>query len=278
MDSAQQAKAPKPMNISDIVVTKDDIAAARTRNKQKRREDLANWTPNESTSYREIEFQLRSGHAMRVFHLGLVHAQVSLYKFYEALPNNNESVRAAEAAINAKFSAIEAKLNENLTRVKEVAKAVMADDVSGFTTPQTFRVRMLTPEALRFGQLLQKYDDLNELCHALFWAGKMNRNHKRDIGTEFRNLLLRFARELHVLYMQAKRSVWNNRRERERARILKEKRKAYTAQMAREASHEEATVVVSIGDEVPVAAASSKPKAKRTRKANGAETPVEAAA
>ena len=105
----------------------------------------------------------------------------------------------------------------------------------------------------------------------------MNRIHKRDIGSEFRNLLLRFARELHLLYMQAKRSVWNHRRERERARILKEKRRAFTAQMGREGAPDEAPILVAVSDEAPVAA-TAKPKAKRARKTNGAEAHAEAAA
>jgi hypothetical protein len=279
--TANDVTPAAPATEPKIVVTRADIAAARARNKQQRREDLRNWTPNESTSYREMTLSFRSGASLRVFHLGLVHAQVSLYKFYEALPTHQDAVRSAEATISKKFEKLEKLLEERLTLVKATATAVMADDVSGFTSPQEVVVRMLTLEAVRFAELLLRYDELISLCHALYWAGKMSRVHRGNIVTEVRNQLLGFAREIHVLYMQAKRSVMAHRLEKERSRILKEKRKAYTAKMARDAEAAARAESVSSDTSAPVEALvhedAPAPKPKRARKTNGA-APAEATA
>jgi len=263
--------------VANIQVTKADIAAARARFKQERRENLANWSPSESEAFRLVEIKLNSKAATRVFHLGLVHAQVSLFKFYEALPDQLEAVRTAEATINKKFDVLEKKLEAQLKQVKAVASAVMADNMD-FTKAQSFSVRMFTPEAMRFGAMLKTYDEICETCTALFWAGKMTRTHKKNIVTEFRNELLRFARDVHVLFLQAKRSVVTLRNQRERARILKDKRKALTSKLERDlaiAAQNEAKAAI----ESPAAPAAPQPEKKpRARKANGAAAPAEATA
>lgn len=266
-----------------LVVTKADLAAARAQYKKQRREDMAGWMPSESTSYREMSLELRYGPAVMVFHMGLVHAQVSLYKFYKALPEHADAVKAAEATIEHKFDLIEGALDKRTAQLNAVSQAVAADEVSGVTEPKTFTVRMLTREAMRFADLLKKYDSVIGLCHRLYWAGKMNQSNVNSITFEFRNLLMSFTREIHTLYTNAKGSVRNQKLAKEKARILKEKRKAFTAKAERdqrmrdEAARLQADTqdVASDTHELAVEAAVAAPK-KRARKTNGAAEAVPA--
>jgi alkylhydroperoxidase/carboxymuconolactone decarboxylase family protein YurZ len=267
-----------------LVVTKADLAAARAQYKKQRREDMAGWMPSESTSYREMSLELRYGPAVMVFHMGLVHAQVSLYKFYKALPEHADAVKAAETTIEKKFNLIEGALDKRTAQLNAVSQAVAADEVSGVTEPKTFTVRMLTREAMRFADLLKKYDAVIGLCHRLYWADKMNQSTVNSITFEFRNLLMTFTREIHNLYTNAKSSVRNQKLAKEKARILKEKRKAFTAKAERdqrmrdEADHVQshAMDVASDTPDPTVEVASAAAPKKRARKTNGAAEAVPA--
>ena len=113
-------------------------------------------------------------------------------------------------------------MSNELDRIKGVAKEVGAEPVDGYSAPKTVTVAMYTQEAVRFARLLQMYDELIQWADALMFAGQMKRSYRSNVLQESRNMLVRFARQIHVLYMQSRNAVRREKQARQKARRAKE--------------------------------------------------------
>lgn len=207
---------------TDAPQSAEDKRAAQRAARDLKREESARWRPHHSTPYRDVEIVMHSDYTQKVFHIGLVIAQKSLYQFYHTLPSHNDALAAAEATIEQKFDAIEQRMSNELDKIKGIAKEVGAEPVDGYSGTKTVVVSMYTHEALRFAGLLQMYDELIQWCDALMFSGQMKRSYRSNILQESCNMLVRFARQIHVLYMQSRNAVRREKQGREKARRAKE--------------------------------------------------------
>jgi len=253
---------PKPTSGA----TMSEVRAERTAARNKRRLAEAEWRPAFSVAYREVKLALRSNQAQRAFHLGLVHAQRSLYFLYHTLNTHGgeKAVDAAEKIIHKRLEDIHTRFDTELKRLKAAVEVIAPDGVDGYTDPKEFVVQMFTPEASRFGNLLSMYDDIVSLADTLRFAGR-NRKEIAEVVQGHRNALVRFSRELHILHMQARNMARRADRE-------EEARRSARIENARNDGDSESVTAPSESEvdaaaaEVVSAEEATPPKAKRSMK------------
>lgn len=267
MDATTNASTNQPSPAADQLETDPAAAAAaakaeRIAKRDRRRDAAAKWVPNRSTPFKNTTLVLHSDQSQKVFYLGLIHAQRSLYHFYHTLPAGNEALEAAETIIEQKFTSIEERLTSELGRLKSVAEGIAAEPVSGYSSPQTIEVPMYTQEADRFGRLLMIYDEIVQWADALMFAGNMKRSYRANVIQEGRNSLIRFSRQIHLLHMQARNSLRRADRERVRARQANQAAKAKATQ--EKAGGASATGASDKTDDDSDSPAPTKPAAEKT--------------
>jgi len=212
--------APRSPSKPPASPAKQNSALAR----MKRKDDARLWVPRGSTAYKTIELSLSSENAQKLFHLAFVNAQRSLHLFFDNLPENDQAMIAAEKVINTKFEDVEKRFKLHLDTLKATASAVVADPMSGYSSPIKLEIRMYTPEAGRFASLLLCFDEIERWIEVVHFAGKMSRHHRKNLRNEIYNALVKFARQIHNLHMEsvsAKREAEDNREEARRLKIAK---------------------------------------------------------
>jgi len=267
-------RAPSPENNANT---------ARSAARQKRRDDARNWVPRGSVAFKNMDLKLHSEQAQRVFHLAFVHAQMSLHQFFESLAATDEAMRAGEKVIMERFEKIESQFKEVLEQLKATAAAVVADPMDGYTNPVTLQVRMYTPEAARFASLLLMFDEIERWVEVCLFAGRMSRPHHHNVRESTRNALIRFSRQIHLKFLEARRAKFDLQKQRDRDRQQKHAKQAQAAKLeakeiaaARQAAGTKPTSQAP-SPHVDTPASAAKP-AKRARKTNGAAEPTPAIA
>lgn len=183
-----------------------EIRAQQRQARDERRRAAAEWRPAHSTAFQDVSISLNSNQAQRVFHLGLVSAQRSLYMIYHTLNNEHgeEALELAETIINQKFKELEDRIVGECGRLETIAKSIAAEPLTGYSAPLEMKVCMYTPDAVRFSRMLSNYDRLVGLADQLRFAGHLKRKDHGHVVHDPRNAITRFSRQLHLLYMQSR--------------------------------------------------------------------------
>lgn len=154
----------------------------------------------------EVEVNLATEAAFRVFQSTYDPVQKALYHLFSTIPimlrQEQEMVNEVHGVIEKRFSELESLQNDELERLRHLAKTDGVDLPARYYNEEPMVVVVLTPQMTRYLSLVNNMDQIIRLIDALWFGMRIRQTERNQKMLEWRNRIVRFHRELNAIHLR----------------------------------------------------------------------------